>query len=111
VEGEVADVPVSGAWLPTGDGRRYFILSPRVLREAELVVGEVAEMRFAVSDQNAVDTPGVLSEALQRDPRAHAAWMALTPGKQRGLAYRIHGARTDGTRAKRLTEVLALLLE
>ena len=44
VTGEVADWPVAGAWQPAGDGRRYFILGKRLLREAGLKVGDVAEM-------------------------------------------------------------------
>ena len=73
LEGEVADVLMGGAWIPRGDGRRYFILSPRVLREARLAVGNMAKMGLAISDQSAMDMPAALSEGLQRDPRARAA--------------------------------------
>mgnify|MGYP001766017924 CR=1 FL=1 len=28
VKGEIADLPFEGAWIPTGDGRRYVIVAP-----------------------------------------------------------------------------------
>ena len=110
VEGEIADVPVSGAWMPTADGRRYFIVAPRVFKDAGIVVGDLAEMRFAIADQDAVDMPAALAEALSGNPRAASRWAGLTPGRQRGLTHRIHGAKTDATRGRRVAEVLADLL-
>jgi len=109
VEGEIADVPVAGAWMPTGDGRRYFIVSPRVLKDAGVGLGDLVEMRFGIADQDAVDVPAALADALVRDEGARAAWDALTPGRRRGLAHRVHGARTPETRARRVAEVIAEL--
>lgn len=109
VEGEIADLPVEGAWMPTGDGRRYFIVAPRVLKGAAIGVGDMVEMRFGVADQSAVDVPSELVAALARAPKAQAAWLALTPGKQRGLTHRIHGAKAPETRRRRTDEVIAVL--
>jgi hypothetical protein len=109
VEGEIADVPVEGAWMPTGDGRRYFIVAPRVLKGAEIGVGDIVEMRFGVADQNAVDMPAELAAALAQSQEALTAWQALTPGKQRGLTHRIHGAKAPATRRRRTDEVIAML--
>lgn len=109
VEGEIADLPVEGAWIPTGDGRRYFIVAPRVLHGASIGVGDLVEMRFGVADQAAVDVPGELAAALAHCPEAQAAWLSLTPGKRRGLAHRIHGAKAPATRRRRTDEVIALL--
>jgi len=109
VDGEIADVPVTGAWMPTGDGRRYFIVGPRVFRDASVGVGSVVEMRFRIADQDAVDMPDALAAALLLDADAAKAWAALTPGKQRGLTHSVHGAKTDPTRARRVAEVIASL--
>jgi hypothetical protein len=109
VDGEIADLPVEGAWMPTGDGRRYFIVAPRVLKGASIEVGDLVEMRFGIADQTAVDVPAELAAALAHSPEAHAAWLALTPGKQRGLTHRIHGAKAPATRRRRTDEVLAIL--
>lgn len=111
VEGEIADLPVEGAWMPTGDGRRYFIVAPRVLKGASLGVGDIVEMRFGIADQNAVDIPPELTSALNRSPASRGAWEALTPGKQRGLTHRIHGAKTSATRRRRVDEVIEILKE
>ncbi len=111
VEGEVADVPVSGAWMPAGDGRRYFIVSPAVRKAAGAGIGDVVPMRFAVADQDAVEVPPALLDALQRQPDALASWQTLTPGKRRGLTYPVAVARTDATRARRVAAVLDTLLD
>jgi len=109
VDGEIADVPVTGAWIPTGDGRRYFIVAPRVFRDAGVAVGSIVEMRFRIADQDAVDMPDALGAALSIDADATAAWARLTPGKQRGLTHIVHGAKTEPTRVRRVAEVIATL--
>lgn len=111
VEGEIADLPVEGAWIPTGDGRRCFIVAPRVLKGAAISIGDVIEMRFGIADQSAVDMPAELVAALARSAEAGAAWRALTPGKQRGLTHRIHGAKAPETRRRRTDEVIAILID
>lgn len=109
VKGEIGESPVEGAWMPTGDGRRYFIVAPRVLRVLKHLgvgLGDLVDMRFRIADQNAVDVPPELTAALAANPRAYKAWGALTAGKQRGLTHRIHPAKTEETRARRVAEVL-----
>lgn len=110
VTGEIADVPVRGAWQPVGDGRRYFIVSPKVLRATDFGVGDLVEMRFSIDDQDYVEIPDALSEALETDAPLAEAWRALTPGKQRFHAHRVMSAKTAPTIAKRLAEVRALLV-
>lgn len=109
IEGEIAEVPVEGAWMPTGDGRRYIIVAPRVLRDADVGLGELVEMRFRIADQEAVNVPAELASALAAHPAAQSAWDQLTAGKRRALAYGVHGAKGAATRAKRVNEVIAVL--
>ena len=109
VDGEIADMPVTDAWMPTGDGRRYFIVAPRVLKDAEVGIGSFVEMRFGIADQDAVDMPKELTAALFANAEASRAWAALTPGKQRGMTHQIHGAKTAPTRARRVAEVIEAL--
>jgi hypothetical protein len=106
VRGEIADVPVDGAWMPTGDGRRYFIVPPLVRKVAEVGVGSEVEMRFLVDDQDRVETPAELDALLRRDDGLRGLWEALTPGRRRGLSHLINGAKGDATRARRLEDVL-----
>ncbi|MEL6376158.1 MAG: hypothetical protein AAFQ04_03035 [Pseudomonadota bacterium] len=72
IEGEIADVPVRGAWMPVGDGRRYFIVSPDIKANTGLDVGDEVEMRFRVDDQDYVDMPDALQFALNADDAASA---------------------------------------
>jgi hypothetical protein len=108
VEGEIADMPVEGAWMPTGDGRRYFIVARRILEEVDVGIGDTVEMRFSVADQHAVSVPDELAATL-RHYWAAQAWEALTPGKQRGFAHRVAAAKAIETRRRRVDEVLAAL--
>jgi hypothetical protein len=111
VVGEIADFPVQGAWIPAGGGTWYFIVSPDVLRATETRLGDVVEMRFAIDDQDRVDVPDALRLAIAANAAATRVWEALTPGKRRGLAYRVQSARSDAVRQKRIDEVLGLLLD
>ena len=90
----IDEVKISGAWIPSGDGRHYMILSPRILKPADLCVGDRIQVRFRIDDQDAVDVPPELLEALTTHSQARQSWEKLTPGKQRGLTHLIHSART-----------------
>ena len=50
-----------------------------------------------------------LEDAVRGDPALRALWEAQTPGKRRGLAYRVASAKTAATRAKRIAEVFEIL--
>lgn len=110
VRGEIADVPVAGAFMPTGDGRRYFIVSPVVRKGAGVDIGCEVDMRFAVDDQDRVDMPDILVDALRRDDDLRARWKDLTPGRQRGLTHPIHAARSAAAREKRLLQVIDMIM-
>lgn len=109
VEGEIAEVPVAGAWMPTGDGRRWFIVAPHVFKTADVRLGDAVEMRFRIDDQNRVDVPDALTHALHLDQDAGAAWEALTPGKRRAHAHRVASAKTGATIERRVREIVAAL--
>ncbi len=111
IEGEIADVPVTGAWMPTGEGRRYFIVSPAVLKAARPEPDELVEMRFRIDDQDRVDVPEELAAALARNGPAAAFWDTLTPGKRRGLAHFVNAVRTPPIRRRKAAEVAAGLAE
>lgn len=110
VEGELAEVPVAGAFISAGEGRRYLIVSPATMEQAGVGPGDRVEVRFRVADQEAVDVPDALARALAADPAATAAWGALTVGRRRGLAVHVDGARTDATRARRVAAVLSAIV-
>ena len=110
IVGEVADFPIAGAWQPGGAGRRYFILSKRVLKEAGLSVGDLVEMRFALDATDAVAIPAAIAGALKRSKAFAKAWAALTPGAQRAFVHRVSSAKTAPTEQRRLGEVIEMVL-
>ena len=110
VEGEIADVPVRGAWIPVGDGRKYFIVSPKITGNAGVDVGDVVEMRFRVDDQNHVDVPDALKQAIDADTNLKTLWDELTAGKKRMFAVHVSSAKTPKTEQKRLSEATAAIL-
>ncbi len=109
VRGEIVDIPVAGAWMPTGDGRHYFIVSPTVRKGTSARLGDMLDMRFVIDVQDRVDMPPALSEALALHPAMHAIWMKLTPGQRRGHAHLVAQAKTDSTRQRRIESVLETL--
>lgn len=110
VEGEIADVPIANAFIPTGDNRYYVIVAPNVLKDAHLRLGDMVEMRFRVADQNHVEIPELLQRAIEQSKDRTQAWGALTPGKQRMLAQHVLSAKTPPTQKKRVDEAIEAFL-
>lgn len=111
VEGEIADVPVRGAWMPVGDGRRYFIISPQVKAQTGFDVGDEVEMRFRVDDQDYVEVPRSLELALTANNVASTHWDKLTPGKKRMFTNHVLSAKTAPTEQRRIDEAIAAISE
>ena len=107
--GEIADHPIRGAWNPVADGRKYFILSQKFLDSAELIIGDMIEVRFNIDDQEFVEIPMELQQALQSNATLEAKWNSLTSGKKRFHCYQISSAKQQKTRDKRLLDVISQL--
>ncbi len=111
IDGELNEQPIAGAFMPTGDGRYYLILSSKFLKQAGARVGEVVEVRFRIDEQDRVDVPAELERALARDNACRAAWDALTPGRRRGITHYVRTAKTAPTLNKRIVEALEVIAE
>lgn len=111
VEGEIADVPVRGAWMPVGDGRHYFIVSPQIKANTGLDVGDEAEMRFRTDDQDHVEVPSALEAPLALDDAALVEWDKLTAGKKRMFTNHVLSAKTGPTEQRRVAEAMAAITE
>lgn len=108
VTAEVGDVPLNASLTPVR-GRWYILLSKKVLTQMGADVGHVVDVRFSIADQTGVDVPDLLRAALEGDARVAKLWDALSPGKKRGLAYRVSSAKTETTQRKRVAEVFEIL--
>ena len=100
--------PHQGALQPSG-GRHFIMLSKRVLKERNLIVGSPIDVAIRIADQDGVEMPEELERALQKNPSARREWEKMTPGKRRGLAYHVTAAKTAPTRQKRVDLVLGML--
>jgi hypothetical protein len=109
VRGEIVDIPVAGAFMPTGDGRHYFIVSPAVRKGTGARLGDTLHMRFAIDDQDRVDVPAALAHALDARPELRVVWERITPGRRRGLAHRVAQAKSSETVQRRIREVMDTL--
>lgn len=107
--GEIADHPIRGAWNPIADGRKYFILSQKFLKQAELQQGDYAEVRFTIDDQDYVEVPGEMVNALAINSELAEVWHKLSPGKKRFYCHQIASAKQQKTRQKRLNHVVEVL--
>ena len=108
ISGEVNDHPFEAALTPVR-GEWYILFSKRTLRSIDARVGDEVSVRFRVADQDEVEVPPALQEALSRNKTMRAAWDKLTAGKQRSLCYRVASAKTPATQAKRVAEVFDII--
>lgn len=88
--------------LPRADGSRYLLLGKMVCQKLGLRVGDALHVTLAPDPYpNQVDLPDELAEGLEAWPEAASAFDRLTPGRQRGIAYRIDSAKRAETRLQR----------
>jgi Bacteriocin-protection, YdeI or OmpD-Associated/Domain of unknown function (DUF1905) len=107
VEGEIDDQPVNLALsrAPAVDGV-FLWTGKSLLDRAAIRPGDVLSVRLRPAAPDEVALPEDVALALSRADRMQA-WDALTPGKRRGLLYRIDTAKTQATRAKRIDALVA----
>ncbi|MEO0513790.1 MAG: YdeI/OmpD-associated family protein [Planctomycetota bacterium] len=118
VTGEMNEQPFASALMPVPGGsvpgshtprRWYLLLSKKQLQAMDAGLEQTIQVRFTVDDQDAVDVPPLLVSALRKNAPMQKRWDALTPGKRRGLAYRVASAKRAETQTKRIAEVFDTL--
>ena len=109
--GEVGDYPIRGARNPIADARKYFILSSKFLKIAELSIGDITEMSFTIDDQDFVDVPPELEAKLEQNNVLNDIWASLSAGKKRFYCHQVSSAKQQATRDKKLQAVMTELLK
>ena len=109
VEGEIAEHPVNLALsrAPELDGV-FLWAGQSLLDRTRITPGEPVEVRLRPAPDDRVDLDPDIESAL-RAAGMLDRWEALSPGKRRGLLYQIATARTDHTRAKRISSLVESL--
>ncbi|MEM7677961.1 MAG: YdeI/OmpD-associated family protein [Myxococcota bacterium] len=110
IDGRVGGVPFHGALQPAG-GVWYLILSKRLLKDAGLVLGDEVGISFVIADQDAVDVPPDLEEAIQQRHDLREVWESLTPGRRRSFSHRVDSAVRLETRERRILEVIDAIMD
>jgi hypothetical protein len=108
VEGEFAEHPVNLAITrgPAEVIEGPFLWAGRSLMDRTgLAPGTVFEARLRPAPEDGVEVPGDVALAL-RSGGVLDAWEALTPGKRRGLLYKIDTAKRAETRAARIAALV-----
>ncbi len=104
--------PLRRGLLPRADGGRYLLLGKLVCRQLGFQVGDNLRVTLAADPHpDQVDLPDELAEGLDAWPEAAAAFARLTPGRQRGVAYRIDSAKRPETRLQRAMKELEQLAQ
>lgn len=90
----------------TGEGERHVLLGMPFLREAGVREGDVAPVElYPDPDPDYIELGEEFSEVLEMDEEAAARFFAMTPGRQRSLAYYVTSAKRQETRIKRALEL------
>lgn len=110
VVGGVHGRPVSMAWQLSG-GRHYLMFGKATAKSLALKLGGKVEVAFSVVDDDVVDLPEELAEALTQEPEWSKLWAALTPGRRRGIAHLVRMIISPDLRAQRAVELVRALEE
>ena len=102
---EISNVLTEAALHPCR-GRWFLMVPKRIQKAASLRVGDVASVKFEVADQDHVEVPTKLLDAIHASDAASAVWNSLTPGKKRSFAYRVAAAKREKTQHRRIEETI-----
>jgi hypothetical protein len=105
VAGEIDGVPVDLAITTAPVIRDAFVWAgAALLRRLEAEPGELVHVRLGPTDPDSVVVPDDVASALAA-AGLRSPWDSLSPGKRRGLLYRVDSARTEPTRQRRIREL------
>jgi hypothetical protein len=106
VEGEINEYPVNLALTRAPELDDTFLWTGKsLLDRIGISPGAEVDVRLRKAPDDEVETPGDVASALRAAGASHL-WDALTPGRRRGLLYRIGTAKTQGTRDKRIAKLI-----
>ncbi len=106
VEGEIAEYPVNLRLTRATEVDGVFVWAGKSLLDAAgLRPGERVTVRLRAAPDAAVELPTDIAAVLRAEGLT-AAWEALTPGRRRGLLYKVSTAKKAKTRARRIAELI-----
>ncbi|MFK7844503.1 MAG: YdeI/OmpD-associated family protein [Rhodothermales bacterium] len=87
-------------------GEFFMLLGQSLLKEIGVVLGDDLAISLKPDpDPDFVELGEEFAEVLEMDEAASTRFFSFTPGKQRGLATHVNGAKREETRIKRALEI------
>jgi hypothetical protein len=105
IEGELENLPVNLAWQSAPGRGHYLMVSPALVRQLKLKLGDAVTVRFNPVAEDTVVLPETLENALRASSKHRKLWAALTPGRQRGLSAFVTAVRSPEAQARRVETV------
>jgi hypothetical protein len=105
MKGSANGAAVAMAWQLSG-GRHYVMFGRALAKKLGLALGTQVSLAFDLVNDDEVDVPPELKEALRQEPDFRKAWKKLTPGKQRGIAHLVRTVKDPDRRAQRAVDLL-----
>ena len=99
------------AALHPAKGRSYLLISQAFMHEHQLNLGDEVAVRFNIGNQDFVDVPDELQQALDANEAAKERWVSLSAGKKRGYAAQVASAKRQSTRITRAQKMIGLIQE
>lgn len=88
------------------DGERFILLGIPLLREIGAKLGDIVMVTLRPDPEpERIDLGEELTAVLEQDEEAAARFYAMTPGRQRSLAYYVTSAKRTETRITRALEL------
>jgi hypothetical protein len=105
-KGTINGVPFALAVQYRKSGERFFMISKKLVKDAQLKLGARAEVKFTLVNPDIVDVPEELEAVLEQDAEAKKVWLTFTKGLQRSLIHYVTSAKNVDVRIKRSLELI-----
>ncbi|HEY4107829.1 YdeI/OmpD-associated family protein [Puia sp.] len=111
VKGMLDDHPIGGmALIPMGEGDFILALKASIRKAIRKQAGDTLEVQFEV-DKKEIVPPKELLECLSDEPGAQKVFRALPKSHQNWYGNWVKGAKTEGTRTRRIAHIVDALLK
>lgn len=96
-----------GGFMALGQGRAYISISKARLKAIGAKLGDRLKVRLEIDRETVGESlSDELRELLAQDAKGRARFEALTPGKQRMIAYYVGGVKSPDKRLERAIELI-----
>lgn len=111
VKGKLDEHPITGvALIPMGEGNFIMALNGAIRKAIRKQKGDALQVQIEV-DEKEIKMSSELMDCLADEPKALEAFNKLTKGHRNYFSNWIEAAKTEPTRAKRITQTITAMLK